>query len=233
MKKIGIVVFFAAILVGVGIAGLFSFGKATGKLFNFSFGRGEHGSGNVVTESRNISGFTGIDAGGVFQIEVTAQKDFAVEIEADDNLLQYIKTEVDGGTLEISTEKKLSTKNPIRIRISAPDIEKIEASGASMIALDGLKNEGLTIDSSGASKITVRGETNKLLIDTSGASQIDAENLTAENANVDASGASHISLFVTNTLRTDASGASSIKYAGNPKDVEKKSSGASSVTQKQ
>jgi hypothetical protein len=233
MKKFGIIIFAIALIAGVVLANVFSFGRLGSRLFNVSFNFGSvSGSGNVVKETRNVSPFKSIDVGGIFKVEVTAQKDFGVEIETDDNLLQYIKTEVDGGVLRIESEKRFSSHAPILVRVSAPDIENIEASGASSVSLDNLKNSKLGIDTSGASKIFVNGETAKLTVDVSGASKIDAENLKAENANIDASGASSVTVNVSNELNADASGASRIVYSGNLKNVIRKTSGASSVSPK-
>src|SRR5687767_8192649 len=120
MKKIGIIVFILAILVGVVFANILSFGKASGKLFNFSFVSGVRGSGVAGSEVRNISDFSGVDVGGVFQVEILAGKEFEVVIEADENLLQFIKTDVESGVLKISTRERLKSDNPIRVRISAP-----------------------------------------------------------------------------------------------------------------
>lgn len=233
MKKVGIIVFVVAVLLGVVFSNFFSWGKASGKIFNFSFNiASQHGSGNIVTENRDVKGFKSIDVSGVFQVEIVAQKDFSVQVEADDNLMQYIKTEVNNGVLEISAEKRIKSESGLKIRISAPDIEKIEASGVSKVSLAEVKNQGLEIDTSGASKVSLAGETAKLIVDVSGASNIDAGNLKAVNATIEASGASQVNVFVTNNLRTDASGASKITYAGTPVEVVKKTSGASSVSQK-
>lgn len=232
MKRIGFLIFIAAIVLGVLFANFTSFGRASGSLINFSFGSGIKGSGVAAIEARDITDFNSVDVGGVFQVEITAQKDFAVEVEADDNLLQYIETEISGETLRITSDKRLNPSSPIRIRISAPDIERIKSSGASKVSLNDLKNSELTVDTSGVSKVTLAGQTANLTVDVSGASHIDAENLAAENANIDASGASHVSVNVLNELRSDASGASKIRYTGSPKSVEKNTSGASSVKQK-
>jgi Putative auto-transporter adhesin, head GIN domain len=230
MKKIGIIIFVIAVILGVTFANFFSWGKTSAKFFNFSvnFG-GVQGSGNVQTEKRNLTDFNAIEVGGAIEVEVVAQKDFSVEVEADDNLLQFIKTEVSGETLKISTDKRFSTRNPIRVRISAPDIENLEVSGASKLSLTNLKNDSLRVDSSGASKIKVDGETKNLEVELSGASRLDAENLKSENADIDASGASNATIFVSTDLKADLSGASSVTYSGNPKNLVKKTSGASSV----
>lgn len=230
MKKIGIIIFIVALILGVTFANFFSWGKTSAKIFNFSvnFG-GVKGSGNILTEKRELTGFKAIEVGGAFDVEVVAQKEFSVEIEADDNLLPLIETEVRGGTLEISTKGKISTKQRMRIRISAPDIENLQVSGASKLSLANVKNDSLKIDASGASKIKVDGETRNLEVEMSGASKLDAESLKAENVSVDASGASSAQVSVSGDLKADLSGASNVTYTGNPRNLQKSTSGASSV----
>lgn len=232
MKKIGIIVFIAAVVVGVVVANIFSFGRVGKKIFNFSFFSSVSGSGNAASEKRVVSDFKSVEVGGIFQVEIVAQKDFSVEVDADDNLIPFIKTKIDDGVMKIETEKRINSHTPIRVRISAPDIESIEASGASKVSLAGVKNSEFKLETSGASKVTVEGETASLTVDVSGASKINAENLKAENAVVHASGATHVSVFVINQLRAEASGASKIFYAGSPKSAEKNSSGASSIREK-
>ena len=232
MKKIGILVFAAAIIIGVCVSSLFSFGRVDQKFFSLSFNKKTKGSGSVAVETRDIKGFNGVDASGIFQVEIVAQKDFGVEVEADDNLIPFINTEVRNGILHIETKGKLATENGLKVRISAPDIESIDASGVSKVTLTDLKNAELRVDTSGASKIRVTGETGKISVNVSGASSVDADSLRAETADVDATGASRVSVFATGTLRADASGASKLVYGGDPKNIEKSTTGASSVREK-
>jgi hypothetical protein len=233
MKKIGIIIFVTALVIGVVVANVIPFGKADYKFFNFSIGwGGVKGSGNAVTEKREVAGFQGVDVGGAFNVEVVAGKEFSVEVEADDNLLPLITTRVEGGVLHIGTERSISPRSALRVRISAPDIDKLDASGASKISLTGVKNSALNVSSSGASKITVEGTTGTLTVGVSGASKIDAASLQAENAEVDASGASHVYVNASNEVRADASGACKISYTGTPKNVIKKTSGASKVQER-
>jgi hypothetical protein len=233
MKKVGIIIFVTALAIGIIVSNVFPFGKANYKFFNFSIGwGGVKGSGNAATEKREIAGFKGVDASGVFQVEVVAGSEFAVEVNADDNLLPMIKTEVRGGVLHLETSERISPNSPLLVRIAAPDIERLEASGASKISLTGVKNSSLNVGSSGASKITVEGSTGTLTVDVSGASKIDAASLLAENASVDASGASNVSVNASNEVRAEASGACKINYAPGAKNVIKKTSGASKVQEK-
>lgn len=233
MKKIGFLVFILALIVGIAVAGNIAWGKATSKFFNFEFkSGGARGNGNVQSQARDLKGFKGIDVSGVFEVEIVAQKDFSVQVEADENLLEHIKTEVDGDVLEISTSKRIKSSSGLKVRISAPDIEKLEISGAAKVSLVDLKNSALQLETSGASKINLAGETDKLVIDVSGASNVEAESLRSRAATIDASGASKVNVFATESIRSEASGASRITYTGGATDVVKKSSGASSVSQK-
>ncbi|HEY0049331.1 MAG TPA: head GIN domain-containing protein [Pyrinomonadaceae bacterium] len=231
MRKVKIIVFIVALIAGLTFAKMsaFSFGFNMPGINVFSKVKG---SGNIQIEKRDASAFTGVKAGGAITVDVTAQRDFSVEVEADDNLLKHIKTEVDGNTLKIYTEGNISTRNPIRVRIAMPQIESFDVSGASTGSLTNIKNETLSLDASGASKIKIDGEARELIVDLSGASRLDAENLRAEDVTVDASGASSASVVALNDLNADASGASTIRYTGEPKNVKKNSSGASSVRQK-
>jgi hypothetical protein len=232
MKKIGILIFAVATLIGIVFANLASFGKVDlPKFVGISWGKGIKGSGNIVTETRDVTGFTSVEAGGVFQVEVTAQKDFSVQLEADDNLLPLIRTEVINGKLVISNEKRLKSRSKIVVRISAPDIEGIDVHGAAKLSLNDVKNRSLKVDTSGASKVSVAGETGDLNIEVSGASKVDASGLNAENAVIDASGASSVLVNVMGDLKAAASGASKIKYNGTPRNIQKRTSGASKVAQ--
>ena len=233
MKKLGVIIFAAALVVGLVVSNIFSFGRVRDGLFNFSVNfSGEKGSGKVVTEKRDLKGFKGVEVGGIFHVDITAGRDFGVEVEADDNLLPLITTEIEDGVLQIESERRLSPTAPIRVRVSAPDIQNLDVSGAADLTLNGVKNSGLAVDSSGAAKLKLAGETAKLTAETSGASKIDAEDLRAIDANIDGSGASQVDLSVSGELTADVSGASKVVYSGTPTAVHKKTTGAGSVSHK-
>jgi hypothetical protein len=224
MKKFGLLIFILALTLGILLANSFGFGK-----FSFIKAGAIQGSGTVKTEHRDIFGFNKVEASGAVNVEISFQKDFDVDVQADDNLLENIKTVVDGDTLKVYTKGNMSTRNPINVRIVMPAIEELEVSGASRANVTDVVTDSLEIQASGASKIKINGEVKILNIDASGASKIEAENLKVENADIDVSGASGVNVFVSSELKADASGASKIIYSGNPANVEKSASGASSV----
>lgn len=231
MKKVGLLIFVVAAVCGIILAKMFSFGSIPIDLPSISFNSKVKGSGNVVAEKRNVSGFRAIEAGGVFFVEVTAGEEYSVEVEADDNLLQFITTRVDGDTLELETEKRFSTRNRIRVRISAPNIEEVRTGGASHFTLSTVNNDSLSVKAGGASKVTVAGKTGRLNIEMGGASGVDASSLEASAVSVDAGGASRANVNVAEELTVDLGGASRVSYSGNPGQVNKRTSGASSLSQ--
>jgi len=234
MKKIGIIVFVVCIVVGLSLANFFSFGRLSGKLFNVKLdvGNGVSGSGKVATDKRDVKGFTSVDVSGVFQVEIVAGKDFSVEVQADDNILPLIETNVSGSTLQIDLKDKASTRSDMVVRISAPNIERVETTGATKVTASGIKNDSFSISTTGASKVYLTGETASLDIDVTGASLVDAEQLNAAIANIQASGASKINVNVSGELHSEASGASRIVYSGDPRTVDNHQSGASSISKK-
>ena len=219
MKKIGLIVFAIALVIGLMSA------------MNCSVGNlgGVTGSGNKKSEKRDVSGFMEIEASGAVTLEIVSQKDFSVEVEADDNLLSLIKTEVSGDVLKISSKDKMSPKTKILVKVSMPELDSLKVSGASAATATNLKADMLKLEASGASKIKIDGEANSLESEASGASGIDAEGLKVENADVKASGASNTTVSAINDLKANASGASTISFTGEPKSVLPKISGASSV----
>lgn len=193
---------------------------------------GIKGSGNLKTETRNVSGFKKIKAGGVVKLDVAVQKDFSMSIETDDNLLTHVTTEVNGDTLVIGSKENISPSSAINIKISMPDLIDLDLSGASTGTITAVKTDALEVELSGASKIKLDGEVKSFTARASGASNLDAENLRAENAEADSSGASTVAVTAANEANLSASGASTVIYTGEPKNLKQNSSGASSIKKK-
>lgn len=88
-------------------------------------GRKVTGSGQVARETRPVSGFTGVELQTVGDVTITIGEVESVVVEADDNLLPLLKTEVAGNRLLISmpANTKISTGNPIRFAITMKALE--------------------------------------------------------------------------------------------------------------
>jgi hypothetical protein len=221
MKTIGFFLYTAIVSVGITLT------ACDGTVF---WRNQVSGSGKLVKANRPLQGFTGVEAGGAVDITITAQKEFGVEVEADDNIIELVKTNVVDGILHIETDDRYSFSDAtVRVRVTLPDLTLVDISGASTATASELKADNLTVEVSGASKVTVEGTSHKLHGEVSGASSLVAEKLPAERVTIEASGASKGYVTATQSLTAEASGASTIYYSGNPKSLDKETSGASSI----
>ncbi|MBA3357165.1 MAG: DUF2807 domain-containing protein [Pyrinomonadaceae bacterium] len=177
---------------------------------------GVTGSGVRKVEKRELSPFTSITTDGAFEIDVVCQQPQILEIEGDDNLLAMVTTEVTNGALRINNVGSYSTRTPMKIKISVPNIDGISANGAGTIEVSRLENDKFDIDSNGAPTIRVSGETKELDIDANGAGTVDAHKLRASRAEVNSKGVAKVEVFASDVLNVTVSGPSQVIYDGDP-----------------
>ena len=175
------------------------------------------GSGKRVVEKRNVTPFTSISTEGAFDIEVTCQKDLGLEVEGDDNVLSVVTSEVSNNVLRLRRTKNYSSSEPVKFKISVPNLESLAVDGAGHVDIKGLNNEKFEINADGAPSIGVAGKTKLINIDTSGAGKIDTHNLHAVRGVVESKGVAQIDLDVSDQLDVTVSGPSSVYYRGDPK----------------
>lgn len=186
------------------------------------------GSGQSMTEQRDVAPFTELSVRGAVQAQVRIGQPQSVSLIGDDNVIRVIKTEVRDGRLTVQPEKSYNSNVPLRLEIVVPDLDWVAVSGASTVTVSGVDVEEMTLRVSGASTVQVSGSAGEVDAEASGASRIRLQDLSAREAEVDATGASTIEVTVSERLTGSASGASTVTYAGNP-DVRVSTSGGSNV----
>ena len=190
------------------------------------------GSGVRLKQKRDVASFNSIATEGAFEIEVVCQKPESVEVEGDDNLLQLITTEVSNNVLHIRSNRSFSVNDPIKITISAPDLQGISAKGAGKFEITRIKNDKFEIDANGATAIKVAGETKLIDIDSNGAGKVDAHKLRAARGVVEAKGVARVDVNVVEQLDVTVSGPAHVTYQGDPV-VNKTIHGPGSVEKKE
>lgn len=188
------------------------------------------GSGRVVTEIRHVRGFDGVSAGGaaIVVIENTGRE--SVRVTAEDNILPYLVTDVREGLLTIGVEPgvSLSPRRDVVVHVELDALIEIEGSGAVEIEADVGQVPDLFVTLSGAATLEVWGQVEFQDVVLSGASRYRGLRLESLTAKVGTSGAASAVVSVFDRLDAHASGASSIRYAGNP-TVRASTSGAASI----
>jgi hypothetical protein len=208
-----------------------------------------HGSGNQKTEERRVGDFSEIEISGGFKVILKQDSSLAMKITADDNLLKYIKTETNGDKLKIFSKRSICNNSPIIINLGFKNLDELKASGAVEVEGDGkiiakdlhLKLSGatkITMDltaanvttrSSGAIELNLKGQATSHDIDLSGVGHVYAFDFVVGRCDIQTSGAGHCEVNVLNSLAVHSSGASEVRYRGNPSNVTNDKSGASSV----
>ncbi|HEU5130725.1 MAG TPA: head GIN domain-containing protein [Pyrinomonadaceae bacterium] len=180
------------------------------------FGAQIKGSGKRELQKRQVAPFTSISTEGAFTIEVTCQKDQSVEVEGDDNVLEYVTSDVSGNVLRLKNTKSYSTSEPVKFKIAVQNLEGFSSNGAGRIDIKGMNNEKFEIDANGAPTIIVSGTTKVIDIGANGAVKVDTTKLHASRAVVDTNGASRVDLDVTDQLDATVNGPSTVTYKGDP-----------------
>ena len=197
------------------------------------FHRGIAGSGVRKTEKRDLKSFNAIDTTGAYEIDATCQRPASFEIEADDNILPLIKTEVRDGILFVSNDQEYHSSKPVSLRITLPDLNSVSTHGAGQIKIAAANSRDLRIESTGATSVEAAGTAKSVTISSSGAGKIDTSNLRAEKARVDVNGATSVDVYASEQLDVNVSGVGHVSYSGNPKVVNKHVSGIGSVSAKE
>src|ERR1043166_8095585 len=190
------------------------------------------GSGKIVKEKRNVGTFGSISTEGAFDVVIVCQKPQSIEIEGDDNILPLVTTEVSNKVLHIKNLRGYSVREPITLRISAPALDGVYASGAGTIEISGLQADKFEIDATGAPTIRAQGDTKNLQADTSGAGKIDTHRLHAARVEVNSKGVSNVEVNASEQLDVTISGPSHVTYRGDAV-VNKKIMGPGSVEKKE
>jgi hypothetical protein len=187
----------------------------------------------VSKKNFQVSDFNGISAGGVFDIEVVKSTSESMTVEADPSIINYITAQVVRGKLKLgldsSTPSKL-TRNmkPIRVVVMAKELREINLSGAARLATNSsFSAQNFRVDLSGATTVTgLDLDVDDLTVVSSGASTISIKG-NAMNASYSISGAGKITiLHGSENLKVGGSGASAVEIKESARKIDLSFSGA-------
>jgi hypothetical protein len=211
------------------------------------------GSGKMISDSREVSGFSSISVNGSGDATITIGDTESVVIEADDNIAPLIETTVLNGKLTIGPKPGSSyrTNRTIRYIISAKTLNGLETSGSGNvnvtnkasadsfsartsgsgnIKLAELQVKSLDVHTSGSGNVEISsGKADSLTVSTSGSGNFSASGLQCGSATATTSGSGNVSVWVTGSLTARTSGSGDVKYYGQP-SVAKNESGSGRVS---
>jgi len=215
---------------------------------DFGFGQIQ-GNGNVQKEVRPVGDFSQVSGAAGMDVYLTEGTENRVEVEADENLLEIIETQVINGRLRIRAEKNIGRAKAKKVHVTYVALDRIEASsGADVIGNSVIRSEVLNLDaSSGAdlelevfskevfaetssgSDMKLSGKAESLSAKASSGSDLNAKELLVANCNADASSGADITINVKDRLDAEASSGGDIHYYGDPAAVSNRGSSTGGV----
>jgi hypothetical protein len=212
------------------------------------------GSGNIITETRQVSDFNKVQLDGAGTLTIIKGVSESLQIEADDNVLPELTSDVTGNTLVLGIEenwwqKAIIPTQGIEYVLTVTGLSNITINGAADLYLDGFETDSLTIEINGAGNITVSdlaanafefeingtansdlsGEVDDLSIMVNGMGNVQAGDLQTSTADIEINGLGNGTIWVTDSLSVSISGGGSLSYYGFP-TVSQDISGAGDIT---
>jgi hypothetical protein len=198
------------------------------------------GSGILVTEPREVGGFTALDLSGMGTVRLTQGDNETLTVRTDDNILPLIKTEVRAGTLFISIDSRdhhhgispthLSYEVGARAlrAISVAGVAEIDAgpvatddlrvnlSGAARATFAEVTADALHVTTAGGHSLAISGTVDEQAITIDGVCDYQAKGLASRATTVEIIGTGHVVIRVGEELNITINGAGEVEYLGSP-----------------
>jgi len=208
-----------------------------------------YGNKKVVTKERTAGSFTGVKVSTGIDVYLKQGDKMSLSVEADENLHEYIVTEVSNGVLNVYTDANIRDAEMKRVYVTMKEINLLSTTSAGdIIGETPVKTENLKVSASSAGDIklevyvktinadisssgdvTLTGEADMIDASLSSAGDLNAFNLKVREADVAVSSAGDADVYVTERLTARASSAGDINYKGDPKYIDAHSSSAGGI----
>lgn len=195
------------------------------------------GSGNIISESRQVSEFNKIRLEGQGKVTLTQGIQSSLEVTTDDNILPSIETVVKDGKLIISHEKGKNLR-PTKLNyiITAKNLQGVSiagsgditgkskfvsedfytyVSGSGDIRLE-LNTAHMTSDIAGSGSIHLSGKADVHQASITGSGEVNAFDLETQNASVSITGSGDCKVSASKKLRAKITGSGDVLYKGQP-----------------
>ncbi len=232
---------------------VFLFANTFANAQNWGMGEKIKGNGTQKIEKRNTAEYDDIKLQGLYDVDLVAGKEGEISVQAEENLLPFIKIEVEKTTLRIYQEKgkNLQPSRNMKILVTIPfdKISAVSLSGSGDVntknqikndkltaTLSGSGNLNLDVDAtdlevklSGSGDVRLKGKVDKLTTKISGSGNITANDLLAKDVDAGISGSGNIKINCSENLNARISGSGNIFYSGDPKIKDIKISGSGEI----
>ncbi len=142
----------------------------------------------------------------------------SLTIEAEDNIIPSLKTEVENNRLAIGVEDNTAvrTTKPINYELTVKDRDALILSGSGNTDAVDISTDELGVVLSGSGRIKVAGRAGAQDVDISGSGNCQAENLESDEVRVEIDESGAVTVNASDKLNVEIRGSGSVEYDGDP-----------------
>ena len=201
-------------------------------------GRIVKGSGNLITESRETSRFSNVSLQGSGDVIIIQGSEESLVVATDDNIMQYVSTEVQGDTLYLDMENDTRSLSytDLTFTLTVRDLDGLEISGSGDMRVATLETDTLAINVTGSGEVdvaaltaeevevTIRGSGDVSLAGTSTNQEVEVngsgnyfgKQLQSSESAVSIRGSGNATVWATERLEVGIYGSGDVRYYGDP-----------------
>jgi len=214
----------AIVLVGAGLIVLANAVRHEAPLHSST-----RGSGNAVTDRREVAPFTTLELAGANTVAIRVGGPQTVAVTGDDNLVGRVTTVVRDGRLLIDDTGSFATKASMHVAVSVPSLDAVTLSGDGTVTVEGVATSHFSADLAGTGTVMVAGTAERITAVLAGDGTLDLHALAATDGTAQLRGTGTIRVYASSTLNATLSGTGTILYGGDP-TVTTHNTGTGTVT---
>jgi hypothetical protein len=173
------------------------------------------GSGPIVSQTLDLSSFTGFDFQVGGDVTVVPGSTQQVVVRSQQNVIDILNRDVINGIWEIGYTQCAEGIGGFSVDITVPELDSVALSGAGTV---NAQTETGAIDTilSGAGTVTLSGQVTSQHVTLEGSGTVEAFDLTTDETSVVLTGQGTVNVSASEQLNVDLPGAGAVFYKGDP-----------------
>ena len=192
-------------------------------------------SAQEVTQARDTDTFEAVSLNGSMDVNVTVGGDFKVEVVADADVQEYIKTEVRNGVLHIRPERgsrreMRRSRSQVLINVTMPSIRGFRINGSGDALVRNINGGDFEVDLNGSGDMELVGSCDHVVLDVNGSGDIEARDLACTSGMIEINGSGDVSVTINGNVEVDTRGSGDIDLYGDSRLTRFQSRGSSDIS---
>jgi hypothetical protein len=156
-----------------------------------------------------------------------------IVVEADENIVPLIKTDIDGDVLTVSSSGSFSTSQPIKVSVTIPkdrEMPDLDLIGSGDISMHGIDQADISVNLQGSGDISLSGTAGRIRLSLMGSGDIDARRLKGKEVDISLMGSGDIEASASEKVSVTLMGSGDVVVSGSPKKISSSNLGSGDVS---